>query len=655
MSAPDSKTEELADEGASGSEHTAPASLGEPAATAVAKSDERLAYQSFGRRLLSRPEFVGLLGALIIYSFFWTVSPTFGQAAGIQTVLEVAAMPLGIMAIAVAILMIGGEFDLSAGAMYGAMAMLVVYFVRDAVGPAGGLSLSYWIAIPLSLAVALLIGWLNGTLLERTGMPSFIVTLATFFVLRGLKLAYAKILVNQIQVGSADDGQHYEFWNTVFNSEWQRLNHPWESRDAVYTVLALVGVLLVLLALFEFTFERRQTLQASGLPVFAVGLVGLVGGVAIMHLTDGNEILPAAVLTVAALVTAVGLARWRYEPHAAIAGDESADISGVARFVAGSVVLYVLAILVGRAISPYSDETVWHLVNEEGVRGIGIVAFGLGSAWMMLRAVNSASTPRLQGALMLFTSLMLVGFAFFVQSESGTRQFRVEMFTILLGFALFLACWGVVTAGFQLRSAVDRGADRTATIVGIVGLVLLFAGVATRLLFVIDAEIAREDAGRLAKYNIRFVWFLGFTVVMSWVMRKTQFGSWVYAVGGNKEAARQIGVPAARVKKQLFMLVAGSAWLAGVLTAFRINSVQAGTGNGQEFNFIIAAVVGGTLLNGGFGSALGAAMGAMIMAMGMQGISFSGWNTDWRFVFLGAILLAAVYANQKVRSLAEAR
>jgi len=163
------------------------------------------------------------------------------------------------------------------------------------------------------------------------------------------------------------------------------------------------------------------------------------------------------------------------------------------------------------------------------------------------------------------------------------------------------------------------------------------------------------DAGRLAKFNIRFIWFIGFTAVMSWVLRKTQFGSWVYAVGGNKEAARQIGVPAARVKKQLFMLVAGSAWLVGVLTAFRINSVQAGTGNGQEFNFIIAAVVGGTLLNGGFGSALGAAMGAMIMAMGMQGISFSGWNTDWRFVFLGAILLAAVYANQKVRGLAEAR
>lgn len=295
------------------------------------------------------------------------------------------------------------------------------------------------------------------------------------------------------------------------------------------------------------------------------------------------------------------------------------------------------------------------MVNEEGVRGIGIVVFALWSASKMGAAIGAAESPRLKAALMWLTAIMLVAFAFFVQSESNTRQFRVEMFSVLLALALFIAAWGLVTSRFAVRSSLDRKADALAMKVAIVGLVLLVAGVATRLMFVIQEEIDRSDPGRLAKFNIRFVWFVGFTALMSWVLRKTQFGSWVYAVGGNREAARQIGVPASRVKKQLFMLVAGAAWLVGVLSAFRLNSVQAGTGNGQEFNFIIAAVVGGTLLNGGFGSALGAAMGAMIMAMGMQGISFSGWNTDWRFVFLGAILLAAVYANQKVRALAEAR
>ncbi|MCP4226122.1 MAG: ABC transporter permease, partial [Actinomycetia bacterium] len=168
------------------------------------------------------------------------------------------------------------------------------------------------------------------------------------------------------------------------------------------------------------------------------------------------------------------------------------------------------------------------------------------------------------------------------------------------------------------------------------------------------SEIDAGDPSRLATFSIRIVWFMAFAAVMTWVLRSTPFGSWIYAVGGNKEAARQIGVPAARTKTQLFMLVAGSAWLVGILLAFRLNTIQAGTGNGEEFEYIIAAVVGGTLLTGGYGSAIGAAIGALIMAMSQQGISFAGWNTDWRFVFVGAILLIAVFANGYVRRIAEA-
>ena len=82
-------------------------------------------------------------------------------------------------------------------------------------------------------------------------------------------------------------------------------------------------------------------------------------------------------------------------------------------------------------------------------------------------------------------------------------------------------------------------------------------------------------------------------------------------MGGNKEAARQVGVPAARTKTQLFMLVAGAAWLVGLLLAFRLHTIQANTGDGQEFDYIIAAVVGGTLLTGGYGTALGGAIGAL--------------------------------------------
>ena len=156
------------------------------------------------------------------------------------------------------------------------------------------------------------------------------------------------------------------------------------------------------------------------------------------------------------------------------------------------------------------------------------------------------------------------------------------------------------------------------------------------------------------KTSVRLLWFVAFTAIAVWVLARTKFGGWTFAVGGNKEAARQVGVPAARTKTQLFMIVSTAAWLVGVLLAFRINSIQANTGDGEEFEFIIAAVVGGCLLTGGYGSALGAAIGAGIMAMPLIGISAARWNTDWRFLFIGVILALAVVSNRYIRLKAEA-
>ena len=147
---------------------------------------------------------------------------------------------------------------------------------------------------------------------------------------------------------------------------------------------------------------------------------------------------------------------------------------------------------------------------------------------------------------------------------------------------------------------------------------------------------------------------LGFTIFASFLLGRTKFGSWIFAVGGNKQAARQVGVPAARTKTQLFMLVSVAAWLVGLLLAFRLSTVQSVAGNGLEFEYIIAAVVGGTLLTGGYGSAFGAAIGAVIMVMGRQGIPSARWNSDWRFAFLGLILLAAVIGNNYIKTKAEA-
>ena len=111
-------------------------------------------------------------------------------------------------------------------------------------------------------------------------------------------------------------------------------------------------------------------------------------------------------------------------------------------------------------------------------------------------------------------------------------------------------------------------------------------------------------------YRIAVVWWIGITIVATVVLTRTRFGNWIYAVGGDKNAARNTGVPVRRTKISLFVCTSMAAALVGIISLTRLRSMQAGQGIGEEFTFIIAAVVGGCLLTGGYGSAIGASIGA---------------------------------------------
>ncbi|HEX6064411.1 MAG TPA: ABC transporter permease, partial [Longimicrobiales bacterium] len=144
-------------------------------------------------------------------------------------------------------------------------------------------------------------------------------------------------------------------------------------------------------------------------------------------------------------------------------------------------------------------------------------------------------------------------------------------------------------------------------------------------------------------------WCVGLALVCAWILHKTALGNWIFGVGGHADAARRAGVPVARVKIGLFMLTAFAAWLVAVLQVVQYTGADALRGQGQEFLAIVAAVIGGTLLTGGYGSAIGALLGALIFGMVQQGIVITGIDADWFQVFLGIMLLGAVLANNYVR------
>ncbi|MGH9245058.1 MAG: ABC transporter permease [Acidimicrobiales bacterium] len=337
-----------------------------------APRDERLRTISPWARLLQRPELGSVIGAVLVFAWFALTTDTFAQPGGIARWTDIAST-LGIMAVVVALLMIGGEFDLSAGVMTGTSGLVVGLLISE-------VGLHVWLAIILTFAFALAVGFTNGMLVIKTGLPSFIVTLGSFFVLRGANLGFTKLITDVVRVENLDEGDGY----------------------------------------------------VSAARVFA--------------------------------------------------------------------------------------STFWPPYN-----------------------------------------------------------FRVSV-----------------------------------------------------------------------------LWWLAIAAVATWVLMRTRFGNWIFSAGGDPVAARKVGVPVARTKIALFMTTSAAAALVGIMLALRLKSAQASEGVGREFEFIIAAVAGGCLLTGGYGSAIGASVGALIMGMAFIGIPASGWNTDWRFLFLGVILFGAVLVNELVRRRAKA-
>jgi simple sugar transport system permease protein len=341
-------------------------------ATTVTPADERVVNIGIVRRLLVKPEFGALVGAIVIFVFFAFQSDVFRSMDGAANWLDVSST-LGTMAVPVAMLMIGGHFDLSAGVQVGTA------------GLATGIMTTYWglqlyASLAMSLLLMLAIGFVNGFLVTRTGLPSFIITLGMFLGLQGLNLGFTKQITNTVQVSNLDLVPGYHSLDNILGS--------------------------------------------------------------------------------------------------------------------------------------------------------------------------------------------------------------------------------------------------TVTVGG-------------------------------AKFQIAIIWWVVLTIIASYLLLKTRFGNWIFATGGDSNASKNVGVRTDRTTIALFMITSAAAWFVGNTQIVRFGTIQAQTGIGQELYFIVAAVIGGCLLTGGYGSAVGAALGALIFGMTQVGIVNAGWNSDWFKLFVGVMLLLAVLANQFVRRFAE--
>ncbi len=200
----------------------------------------------------------------------------------------------------------------------------------------------------------------------------------------------------------------------------------------------------------------------------------------------------------------------------------------------------------------------------------------------------------------------------------------------------------IVTLGTQfILAGVTIGATRVLTGITTIGHLDASSGFGTA-----QAIVATKLGG---VYAVSILWWFAVVALGTWILLRTRFGNWTFGAGGNADAARNLGVPVARVKIMLFMSTALAAWLVATIEATTFTNSDVLRGTGREFEAIIATVIGGTLLTGGYGSVIGPALGALIFGMVQQGIVIVGVDSDWYKAFLGGMLILAVLLNNLIR------
>jgi simple sugar transport system permease protein len=311
----------------------------------------------------------------------------------------------------------------------------------------------------------------------------------------------------------------------------------------------------------------------------------------------------------------------------------------------GAVAVFVFfSVFTEQFLSVAGVATWLDVASTLGIMAVAVALLMIGGEFDLSAGVMTASTALVTALLatragwnVWLALLVSLLFALAIGALNGWLVMLTGLPSFIVTLGTFLALQGVNLGVTKLVTGSVQVAGMRSTD-GYVSAGQLFA--------------STVDIGGTA-YQISILWWIAVTAVAAWVLTQTKFGNWIFAVGGSAQSSRAVGVPLARTKILLFMTTAFAAWLVGSMNILRHTSVAASEGIGLEFQYIIAAVIGGCLLTGGFGSAVGAAIGALIFGMASQGIVYAQWDQDWFKLFLGVMLLSAVLVNNAFRRRAE--
>jgi simple sugar transport system permease protein len=311
----------------------------------------------------------------------------------------------------------------------------------------------------------------------------------------------------------------------------------------------------------------------------------------------------------------------------------------------GAIVLFVFFASVSQTfIQPNAFATVLYGSSTIGIMAVGVALLMIGGEFDLstgVAVISSALTASMFSwyfstnvwvgvALALLVSLAIGYINGWILMKTKLPSFIVTLATFLMLTGLNLGLTRMIGGGVSSPSISDMDGFASA-----------------RAVFASSVKIGGIDVQITV-----FIW-IALVAVATWVLMRTKVGNWIFAVGGDANAARAVGVPVKATKIGLFMAVGFCGWVLGMHNLFAFDAVQSGEGVGNEFLYIIAAVIGGCLLTGGYGSAVGGAIGAFIFGMANKGIVYAQWNPDWFKFFLGLMLLLATIVNLIVKRRAE--